>query len=238
MRSPWKRRWERPNWGLVLATIAVGSAISLSARWIKDEFYQNLLVGIGSSVMTFALLALAEPWLVRQLRSPRDLAEATSRLRQHLDPFATGEGNPPTGVTVPSLVNRSTDAVLHRLRDAGFRPEYTPSTSAHMTLAAPANLNLTWTIDWSGNRLRHTVRRCGGSPDRQRHSGLRHFVRRHFVRRHFVWRSADSLPEWESEELTPESIEHALSQVHEFESRVFPIMTWILDDLDRRAPRR
>jgi hypothetical protein len=155
MRSRRPDRWrqisEGWNWISAAGFTCAGAIACVIAWGTHSAFAQGILVNIGSSLLLFALLVFVEPTLIRRLRRPTTLAEAQSRLKALVRPENSAE------TSLEHALSRSIHRISQQLQAAGLSLEYARAQAEQKHFIDRAGGRVTWVVDWSGHRLRHTV---------------------------------------------------------------------------------
>src|SRR5579871_2924289 len=77
----------RPRWLLVAALSVFGVGLIGWAKFVHTDYWQALMLHFGTAIALFAILALLEPYLKRQIRvalRPHTLVDAQTVLRAKL----------------------------------------------------------------------------------------------------------------------------------------------------------
>ncbi len=143
-RDPGSR--DNPNWWVIGAFTASGLGLLIIAYY-ASSYWQGVLDNGGTALLLFALLAFSEPRLVRHLRQPRTLSEASARFSAFLTPLprvATGNRQ------------QVKDRVLAAVARTGLHQEPPGLSSTLFTNLAGA-VDVAWRVEWDDKGLRHHV---------------------------------------------------------------------------------
>jgi len=142
----------RPDGGKIAAFTGAGVALLVLARVVgEDAYWQGVLVNLGTTLLLFALLVLAEPSLVRRIdaarRRPRDVTEAQQRVAAVL--------------TAGGPVQNTPDCITTRVLDliSGTGLHLLPPNPPVFQFENLGNqLRVEWTVRRESDGISHRVR--------------------------------------------------------------------------------
>lgn len=133
-----------PNWWVIGIFTAVGAGL-LALGYYMSSYWQGVLVNGGTALLLFAMLAFAEPRLVRHLRAPRTAEEALARFASLVAPFRQDSSHP-----------RTKDRVLRLVARTGLHQDPPASSSANFR-KLDGSTDVNWCVEWDDAGLRHIV---------------------------------------------------------------------------------
>ncbi|MBX6388041.1 MAG: hypothetical protein IRZ08_03405 [Frankia sp.] len=149
----------RIRWPVVAAFTAGGAAMLGGGVFVDDQYAQSILVNLGTTLLLFAALFLAEQRLLlafTRVLGPRTLAEAQRDLTDLISSARQVGGGGAVPVTTAAACRDAVNRIGPQLWHAGLRQQ----PSAHpdrIVYTDEAGLALRWEIAWDAPGLRHEI---------------------------------------------------------------------------------